>query len=85
MSEHDTHWSAKAKWLRGERGLEAAWSTEGVLVHLRLDPAPAPEGDESSTQPELTPREQERQRRAERQRVMSRSSGGPVPRLSEGD
>ncbi len=83
MSEHDTHWSAKAAWMRAVEASEAAWSTEGNLVHLKLSPQTI--SDESTTQPSLSPREQERRARAERAAVMSRSSGGPVPRLSEGD
>jgi hypothetical protein len=83
MIEHDTHWSAKAAWMRSVEASEAAWSTDGNLVHLKLSPETP--SDEDSTQPSLSPREQERRARAERQRVMSRSSGGPVPRLSEGD
>lgn len=83
MSEHDTSWSAKAAWMRGVGATDAAWSTEGDLVHLKLGPAPTkPDTDEDrDTQPSISPQERERRARLEQRALVSRSSGGPVRRL----
>ena len=80
MSEHDTHWTAKAAWMRDVGATDAAWSTEGDLVHCKLGAAPVPVTEEKS-QPSSTPQERERQVRLDRRALSERASGGPVPRL----
>ncbi len=87
MSDHDTHWSAKAAWMRNVGATDAAWSTEGDLVHLRLGPLPVPTDDsrDRETQPSISPQERERRARLERRDLVARSSGGPVRRLDAED
>ncbi len=49
---------------------------------IKLGPVPAKaEDDEDATQRKLTPEQVEARDRAERRRVASGASGGPVPRL----
>lgn len=83
MSEHDTHWSAKAAWMRGTGATDAAWSTEGDLVHLKLGPAPTPKdpNEDREDPAKLSPLEQQRLARVKQREVTARSSGGPVRRL----
>lgn len=83
MSEHDTHWSAKASWMRRVGAADAAWSTEGDLVHLALRPeVPEPETNrDPNPAKQLSPQEQEQRARQERRRVALLASGGPVKRL----
>lgn len=73
-------WTQKASWMRDVGATDAAWSTDGTLVHLRLGPA-SPTLDTDSTQPSLTPEAKAEAERVERRRVALGSSGGPVRRL----
>lgn len=82
--EHDTHWTAKARWMRAMGATDAAWSTEGQLVHLRLGAEPVAVDDDPATKQETAEARAIRERN-ERRRVATASSGGPVRRLSEGD
>lgn len=74
-------WTAKTSWMRSVGATDAAWSTEGHLVHVKLGSAPLTE--ETLTQPSLSPEERERRMREERKLVASRASGGPVRRLGD--
>lgn len=87
MSDHDTHWSAKADWMRATGATEAAWATSGELVHLKLGPEPSSDGDsyEDPVESRKSPVEREQHARAERRRITLGSSGGPVKRLGADD
>lgn len=74
-------WSEKAAWMRTVGATDAAWSTDGALVHLRLGPEPA--ADEDETQQTTPPANAEQRARDERRRVAALATGGPVRRLNE--
>lgn len=76
---------AKATWMRRIDASEASWDPSGNLLSLKLNPSVSPDTEETTTQPSISPQEQARRERDKRIAIMSRSSGGPVPRLSEGD
>lgn len=86
MSDNVTHWSEKAEWMRDAGAIEAAWSPEGQLTHLKLGP-PASRDDSDGYDPveSRTPVERERHEREERRRITLGSSGGPVKRLGADD
>ena len=84
MSEHVTHWTAQAEWMRDVGANEAAWSPDGQLTHLKLGPVPSPAMSDDPVE-RRTPLEYERHLRDERRRIALGSSGGPVRRLSADD
>ncbi len=81
MSDNDD----KAEWMRRVCATEAAWSPSGELLSLKLGPdtrSPAETREDRETQPSnVSPQERERRDRLERRRLVSLSSGGPVPKL----
>lgn len=75
-------WDSKAAWMRTVGATDAAWSTEGHLVHVKLGPAPTEEPQVESTE---SPTARLLRERRERRELASRASGGPIRRLSEDD
>jgi len=73
-------WSVKATWMRTVGATDAAWSTDGKLVSLRLGAEPVAV---TETQQTTTPTEAERRAREQRRRIAGLASGGPVPRLHD--
>lgn len=67
--------------MRAVGATDAAWSTEGDLVHAKLGPAPIPADDEQDPAKHMSPQERERQARAAQREMAARSSGGPRRKL----
>jgi len=82
MSEAD--WTTKTTWMRQAGVTDAAWSTEGHLVHAKLGALVPAEVADPADKPETAAQRAARERE-ERRRVQFAASGGPVARLNEGD
>lgn len=88
----NSDWQNKSDWMRSAGATSATWAVHfdagtnlpvHVLTSLTLGAAPPETPTVDPTQRRLTPEQQEQAARAERRRLATASSGGPVMRVGD--